>query len=380
MQIISYAIAAIIPLIVLAVIYALDLYKMGEFRSVLLCFAWGLAAYGLAYYVNSSVYRAGWLNRSEIVRYFAPFAEEILKALILVYLVRRPNFTYFVDGAIYGFAAGMGFAVIENYQYILATPSAGLGTAIARVLSVNLIHASATALVGVALGLARFRRTGGHILLLLGGLFAAMVLHSLFNNINDRQIPGPILLYSTVIGLAAVGLIAFLIFRGLAEQKLWIREKLGMADRVTGSEARAVDQIVDAGTFLEPLAALYGQEKAEQIEQFLFMQARLGILRKTLDKLPDEKMRTAVEKQMDELRQQMDEIRRKVGSYCMASVRLIFPPDDTQLFRMMEARIQQVKETRAASGGGGANWMTALQQRAAQKPAAPEEESSHPKP
>jgi RsiW-degrading membrane proteinase PrsW (M82 family) len=367
MEIVAYVLATIIPLIFLYVIYALDLYKMGAFRYVLACFAWGAVAFGAASLVNRTLYLQHLVSRDDIIRYTAPVAEELLKALILVYLVRRPNFTYFVDGALYGFAVGIGFAVFENYQYLMYEADGGLGTAIGRVLSANLIHASASALVGVALGLARFRRSLGHLLTLLAGLLIAMALHSVYNNLVTRAEGGMIMVYGAGLGFSGVALIAFLIFRGLAEQKVWIREKLGMADRVTDKEARVVDQLADTQTLLEPLAKLYGQEKAEQIEQFLLTQARLGILRKTLDKLPDAKMRQAIEKQMADLRLQMDAARRKVGSYCMASVRLIFPPDDRQLFQLMEARIQQARQARPASGG--LNLWATLGQRAAAKPA-----------
>jgi len=48
----------------------------------------------------------------------APIVEEVFKSLILLYLVRRANTTFFVDGAVYGFAAGIGFAIAENMLYL----------------------------------------------------------------------------------------------------------------------------------------------------------------------------------------------------------------------------------------------------------------------
>ena len=347
----AIAVATIIPLVVLYVIYSLDLYQTGTFRTVLLCFGWGLVAYGLAYYANPAIFRTRIVPTwNDLSRYIAPIVEESLKALILLYIVRQAKFTYFVDGAIYGFAVGIGFAVVENYQYILASQS-GLGTAIARVLSANLIHATASAMVGVTFGLARFRRTGGYIATVLAGLALAMLLHSLYNNIVTRDIPGPVLVYSVVLGLAGVGFIAFMIFRGLADQKKWIEEALGMADRVTAGEARVVQRLDQVQELLEPLAKVFGAEKAAQVERFLFYQAQLGIKRKTLEKLPDEKMRRGVEKDMEELRTKMDEARRAVGSYMMASVRVIFPEGSSPVFGVLEQRIQEKIAARPASGG-----------------------------
>lgn len=381
MQIIAYLIAAIVPLFVLVVIRALDLYGMGAFQTVLLCFGWGLCAYGLSYLISIQVlYNMHILEYQQIARFAAPVYEEIFKALILIYLVRRPNFTYFVDGAIYGFAAGMGFAIIENIQYIALTPLDSFGTAVSRVLSVNLVHATATALVGIALGKARFSRNILQFLgYLLSGLLVAMLLHGAFNNIvaiktnalasgSPDPLPGPLLLYGAIIGFAGVAAIAFIIFRGLAEQRMWIEEKLGMADRVTAGEAKIARRLEDVSEILKPLRQQFGDEKADQVEEFVMTQARLGIKRKTLEKLPDEKMRQAVEKEMVDLRAKMDEARRKVGPYVMLCVRNIFPEETSPLWNLLETRIQE-RITARQQAPSGANLFASLGQRMAAKPA-----------
>lgn len=377
MDIIPYLVATLIPLVVLYVVYSLDLYQMGAFKNVLGAFLWGIVAFFLAGQLNSYLYLSGTFSRSEIVRYAAPVGEEILKALVLFYLVRRPNFTYFVDGAIYGFAAGMGFAIFENYQYI-GDSAVGIGTAIARVISVNLIHASATALVGISLGKSRFSRVWGQIGYTLGGLLLAIFVHGLFNNITDREIPGPILVYSAVLGIAATGVIALMIFRGLAEQRQWIEEKLGMADRVTGGEARVVQKLADLGEILEPLRKQFGDAKVAEVEEFLLLQARLGIKRKTLDKLVDEKMRAAVEAEMADIREKMQARQRKVGSYVMLAVRNIFPEDSSPMWTILEAKIKQRIEERKAEGGPKVNAFANLNQRLAAAAAKPKPDESRP--
>ncbi|MBN2145780.1 MAG: PrsW family intramembrane metalloprotease [Anaerolineales bacterium] len=363
MQIPALVIATIIPLIFLYIIYTLDLYKTGNFRYVIVCFVSGAVAYFAAAQANRAICMAafpfcgdptpyGIMASNDVARYVAPVTEEILKALILIYLVRKPNFTYFVDGAIYGFAVGIGFAVFENYEYVLTHVGSGLGIAIGRVLSANLMHATTSAMVGVGLGIARFRRSLWPIFLLVSSLLLGMVIHSMFNHLSTDMYmaEGLRLIFSALLGFAGAGLVAFIIQRGLAEEKGWIEEKLGAADRVTGQEASIVHRLTDLQEILAPLAQKFGSEKADQIENFLVIQARLGILRKTLDKLNDEKMRTAVEKQMNDLRTQMDEARRLVGSYCMLYLRNIFPPESSPLWGLLETRIQEKIATRSSSG------------------------------
>jgi protease PrsW len=352
MQIVAFAIATIIPLVFLYVIYTLDLYKTGTFRYVLMCFVWGVICVVLAGWINTNIfYNRGLASREAIIILIAPIIEEILKASILIYLVRRPNFTYFVDGAIYGFAVGIGFAVAENFYYLSFYPDTGLGVAIGRVLSTNLMHATTTALVGVALGLARYKRSLGHFMILIIGLIIAISFHSIFNYLSTQASQGMSLIYATVLGFAGAGLIIFVIFRGLAEEKKWIEEKLGEADRVTAKEASNVQQLSNVDELLAPIANKFGAEKAEQIEKFMIIQARLGILRKTLDKLNDDKMRAGVERQMEDLRAQMDSTRREVGSYAMLYLRYTVPPDKSPLWGILENRIQEKIAARPATGG-----------------------------
>ncbi len=350
--IIGYAVATLIPLFALYIIYSLDLYKTGNFRFVLLCFAFGgLAVWG-AGQVNQYLYNNRILTYSEIVRFAAPVIEELLKALILFYLITRVDFTYFVDGAIYGFGAGIGFAVLENYFYLYNNPGAELSTAIGRVVSANLIHASASALIGIALGLGRFEKPGRRIGIMVLGVGLAIALHGIFNNLVDRVTSGLLLTIAAAgIGLGAAALIAVIMRRGLAEEKQWIEEKLGAADRVTKGEAAAVQKLETIQDVLAPLQQRFGEEKAGQIEMFLTIQARLGILRKTLEKLTDERMRSAVEKQMAVLRTEMDAARRQVGAYAMLYLRHTIPPDASPLWNRLENLIQERIAARPSTGG-----------------------------
>ena len=343
----ALVIASVIPLLTLFLIYTFDLYKTGEFRTILLCLAAGLVAFELASLVNRTIITGGWLTQINVVRYSAPILEEILKGLLLWYLVRRPKFTYFVEGAVYGFAAGIGFAIFENFQYVISAREAGLALAISRVISTNLIHATTCSLLGIALGLARFERSPRKTLISLIGLFTASLLHVIFNNLVTRVNGGFLLVSAAGCGLSGAAMIAYLIRLGLKEEKAWIEEKLGMADRVTSGEAAVVQRLDQLQELLKPLAERFGAKKAGQIERFLITQARLGILRKTLDKLTDEQMRSSVEAQMAKLRAEMDNARRQVGSYAMLYLRQTIPENASPLWARLEASIQM----RPAEGG-----------------------------
>ena len=150
-----------------------------------------------------------------VVSLTAPLVEEILKALVLLYFTRQPSFHYFVDGAVYGFGVGIGFAMIENLAYVSATPS--LALAITRVLSTSLMHAMASGIVGLSLG--RLRRTRMRCCPLLIGIGGAVALHILYNNIVN-MLTGPALLIAAVtIGVGGAGVIALQIVHALRQEK-----------------------------------------------------------------------------------------------------------------------------------------------------------------
>lgn len=349
-------IATIIPALVLYIVYRMDLYSTGEFKYTLNSFVWGGIAFYAAVQVNTASLTIGLVStQAQMARFVAPPVEEILKGIILIYLVTRPKFTYFVDGAIYGFAVGIGFAIIENYEYISYNLDAALDIAISRVISTNLIHGAASALTGIGLGLSRFEKGFNKFISIFIGYGLAILLHLGFNNlVNISTIPFYLILgYAAATGIGGTVVIIVAIKRGLKIEKAWIEEKLGMADRVTAGEAAVVNRLENVDEILLPLKQRFGEEKTKQIKEFLIKQAHLGIRRKTLDKASDEKMKESIREQIHIEQKEMDAIRKKVGVYTMMYLRGIFPLEDSPLWDHLESVI----EDRIKQGGGeGAMW------------------------
>ena len=361
-SVIALIIAALIPLGFLFAVKSFDFYQTGSAKFIIYSGVWGIIAYFLAARINTALINSGVVSEDTLVRFVAPIVEETLKGLILIYLIRHPDFKYFLDGAIYGFASGIGFAIFENFEYVLGHPSTALVLAISRVLSTNLIHATGTALIGIALGLARFNRSLiSRTLYLVIGLGLAIAIHSGFNNmVND----GVALLFAFAAGFGGAGIIVVAARRGLKEEKMWVRENIGLTEGVTTGEAKVVQQLNDVDNLLTPLAERFGADKASQIEKFLFMQAQLAIQGKMLEKMQDERMRAAIRVQIKDLNEKMNEARKSVGTYCMLYLRNIFPANDTQLWNLLGQRVSMNK------GDAATGVWTKLDERMKPKPAA----------
>ncbi len=344
LQIVLAALISIgIPAVFLLIIYTLDLYASRTFRLVMVSFVWGaVGAVGFAYVVNSYVVmpliRTLRLDYVWLYVALAPIVEEILKSLALLYVSRQTDFTYFVDGAIYGFAAGIGFSIMENFIYVLQNPQAGIALALIRGFSTCLMHGTAAALVGVAVGRFRFQRNPQRLLALGGGWLAAIVLHASFNAVSKADLvpPGLTMPLAVALGLAGVGLIATFISWGLREEGRWMLETLDRKVNVSAAEARAARSIASLDEVLEPVAAQF-PHKAEQVEALVLFQAQLGIKRKILQRLDDADLRRKLQREIDQMQIEMERLRREVGAYVMVYVRSVFPEGAFNLWSNLES-------------------------------------------
>ena len=362
-------VATIIPAGYLYWISKRDYYETRQVRLILICFAWGLMAYALAYLVQSNLIHGGILTKEEVVRYLAPILEEILKGAILFYLVRRTDFTYFVDGAIYGFTVGIGFAIVENFEYVISNPSAAISLALMRVLSTNLIHATASGMIGIALGYSRFERSSSsrRQLTLVFGTLIAMAIHMTFNNLVSNRAP---LLVAIFLGLGG-GFVIYLIMRqGLKNLQGWVEEQLQREDAaVTGGEtvtiheASVVQKLDEIDMVLVKFRDVYGERYTKIAKEIVLAQAQMGIYKKTIEKHQDEAKRQAASEQVAALREKMNENRKQLGSMKMLLLRTLFPEKSDLLWSRLEKTLETQKAPREAAGKG--LWTT-LNQRAAE--------------
>jgi protease PrsW len=121
----------------------------------------------------------------------APLAEEIGKALILLLVLRTVWYRSAIDGALFGLAAGTGFATFENLSFFVAaehlgSPFGWTTLAAVRLIPSTLIHGGTTALVGAYLGAVRWEKRPLVIFTALpGALLVATLLHGAWNGMME---------------------------------------------------------------------------------------------------------------------------------------------------------------------------------------------------
>lgn len=174
---------SLFPVILFLVcLYLLDSFKLVSQRILIICVLWGALSAGLSYLANTAILDAFSLSHEILIRYAAPFVEEVLKALLIILLISIRRIGFSIDAAIYGFAIGAGFSLTENLVYIsqLGTQT-GLIVWMLRGFGTAIMHGGCTALLAMIM-INGVQRNRIWAVALLPGLAAAVVIHSIFNH------------------------------------------------------------------------------------------------------------------------------------------------------------------------------------------------------
>ncbi len=92
----------------------LDGYKLLRPAVVTLAMGAGALLALLSFVLSDLIIADAGVARAQYSHSVAPVLEEALKAAAIVGLIRASRVGFFVDGTIYGFAVGSGFALLEN--------------------------------------------------------------------------------------------------------------------------------------------------------------------------------------------------------------------------------------------------------------------------
>src|SRR5512140_1658565 len=101
------------PLLVLIVMYVFGIYTFRNIGWVLLCLVWGVIGFGAAYFASPELANLG-LSKLLAATIVVPVIQQVFAMLGAFFVVHRRKLDNLVDGAVYGFAIGLGFSIAEN--------------------------------------------------------------------------------------------------------------------------------------------------------------------------------------------------------------------------------------------------------------------------
>jgi protease PrsW len=258
-----------VPLV--AVIHALDLFEREPFGMLAAAFAWGsLAATTLAISANTALFDViAKLGSQRLAdRWGAaiagPIDEETLKAagLLLLVLIATAEIDTPIDGLVYGAFVGLGFQIMEDFQYLTNPAFAGSGFSQTHVvwelfLVRGLVggiwsHAAYTGLVGLGIGYLVSRpevpRTV-RIALAALAFAGAWSMHFVWNspwleNVSAGGFWRTIATQSIIKGLPGFLLLAWLYFRARRRESRWVQHVLAPEIATGAATPDEIDALV----------------------------------------------------------------------------------------------------------------------------------------
>jgi protease PrsW len=226
--------ALIAPVLFLVVAWLFDYRERDPFRFMVSMFMWGIMAGLLAFLINNMAIGSVLTLVPGIsiligTVLIAPVVEEIIKGTGLLVVCGHHEMDDTLDGMLYGFAIGMGFALIENWfwfgTHLDVTAAGGLGSwaflLLYRSLLNSLAHGCFTGATGAVIGYVKVHRFfGGNVHAgFFIGLPVAILMHVAFNSVAvidsviEYALGAPVPVFDPVLTLVAVAAFVVLALR-----------------------------------------------------------------------------------------------------------------------------------------------------------------------
>ncbi|HVD59631.1 MAG TPA: PrsW family glutamic-type intramembrane protease [Gemmatimonadaceae bacterium] len=270
-MLIPFAVSVLPVGLFLGALVLLDSYKLIPLRAILIAVAAGAAAGALSYTVNISLQPALGMDIKRYTILVAPVLEELLKAIYIVWLLRRNKVGFVVDAATYGFAVGTGFAFVENIFALNIHPNPTIWTWIVRGFGTALMHGGTSAIFAM---ISRTLNRGPvfRFALVLPGFVAAVVLHSLYN----QFLVAP-LLATALIVLVFPYIVMFLFKKSERETSTWLGTGFDTDQELLRVMRAGEVSDTPVGQYLKGLRTTFPPEVIVDMMCLLQLRAELGI-------------------------------------------------------------------------------------------------------
>jgi RsiW-degrading membrane proteinase PrsW (M82 family) len=327
---------ALVPvLLFLVALQFLDSFKLTKPRWVIATMAAGALAASASYLLSGQLLGHFDIDVGTFSRYVSPVTEEVLKGLLIVVLIRSHRIGFLVDAAIFGFAVGSGFAVVENIHFLLLAPDASMATWIVRGFGTAIMHGGTTAIFAV-MGLAMLERMAGATLrALLPGLALAVLLHSAFNHLSRAP------QVATLAVMIALPLLLYLVFqRSEAATREWLGS--GFDSDMQMLELINAGQIADSpiGRYLHTLRDHFEGPLLADVLCYLRIYTELSLRAKGLLMMRENGFETELDEQARASLAELRYLEGSIGKTGLRAVRPLLrmsPKDLWQLYMLKQA-------------------------------------------
>lgn len=300
----------------LTALILLDNFRLVRSGILISCVVWGLLAALACDFLNTWI--AGWLDADfrTLSRYISPITEEIIKAGFIIYLIGKKKIGFMIDAAVYGFAIGAGFSLMENTWYLLTNhQDYSLTVWVIRGFGTAVMHGGCSALISMLITYGA-SRSGRMAISVPAGMVPAIIIHSGFNHFPVN----PILQALAIIVVVPVIFVAVLQVSNARFQQ-WLdiefSSEVDLLHMIRKGELRSTK----AGVFLMSLRDRFSPETVVDLYCYLALYLELSLKAKSNLMLKENGFPVIIEKDLGRKLTELSHLRKQIGplgEYTMA--------------------------------------------------------------
>lgn len=226
----ALAVSIGIPLLILIVMLIFKLYSSRNLGWVAFCLLWGVIGCYASIQINNALFDMG-VEQDALGIFLAPIVHQVFVSFGVFYVLFREKSDNLIEGAVYGWAAGLGFAITDAVFYITSIQEVVMESVIGRTFSMTLVYATAAAITGLVMTQFYFRHRANRAVILLSGLGAAIGYNALYNWLVRSEID---LVIPVIYGIG-----------GLTLMSLYITGQLRMILIQLGIQKKRADGLLD---------------------------------------------------------------------------------------------------------------------------------------
>ncbi len=316
-RLLDIAVSLLPVFLFLVALVFLDSYKLVKLHEIVGTIIFGALSAVVALFLNTFLAQYVPRGMHILPRYVAPVTEELLKSVFIVYLIRSGKVGFMVDAAIHGFAAGAGFAFMENIYYLQAVGGEspvlvwlirGFGTA--------MMHGGTTAILAIMTKNLADRSPVNRFWHPVPGVLIAIVIHSFFNHF---PFPPQVMTAVLLIGLPVL---MVLVFR---RSEISTREWLGVGFDTDATLLEAIDTGVvsetKVGLYLSALKSNFPGELVADMLCMLRLHLELSIRAKGILLMREHGFEPKAEPDTREKFAELEYLEKSIGTTGMLAIK-----------------------------------------------------------
>ncbi len=204
----QYIVSFIPVLLFLGMLMFMDSFRLIRKWLLVICLLWGVVSGCMCLFIDTWIAHGMHFSFNTLSLFIAPFIEEILKFSLLLFLILRNRIGFMIDAAIYGFAIGTGFSILENGYYLFQAgmDQNNLLIWIVRGFGTAVMHGGTTAIAGIILVNAHASRKS-----LIQAVIMTIVTTYLLHGAYNAFFISPLL--SSLVIIILIPLVMILVFR-----------------------------------------------------------------------------------------------------------------------------------------------------------------------